>query len=93
MKAEKTPTWRLFLWAIVAMAGLVGLTMIFPVPPQGRLIFWIAVPFVGVLFLGIGLISNWAVTSQWIQEHRSQVLTILLILGILAKVLDFLHKK
>jgi hypothetical protein len=93
VKVEKTPTGRLLLWAFVAMAGLVGLAMIYPVPPQGRLIFWIVVPLVGALFLGIGLVSNWAMSSQWIREHRGLVITLLLILGILAKVLDLLHKK
>ena len=90
LKQGKIPTWRLFLWAFVAMGGVAY----FLYPRDPRHIFWAAaIVFTGVFIVGFGLLLNWAPSSPWMRKNAYALLAFGTLANAVLVLWEVLHRK
>jgi hypothetical protein len=88
LKQGKIPTWRLGLWAIVAMVG-VG----YFIPDNSPRLFWVSVFFTGAFVVGMAHMLYWVQTSQWLRANAIWLVVIGTLLTVLLELLDILYSR
>lgn len=98
-RTGRPPTWRVMLYALIAMA--IPLYFFYPhlneLQPGLKFLFWIIIFAIGAFVVFFGIILPWMVkrNKSWIIEHRGLVLRVLyvaLTLNALLKLWDIIEK-
>jgi hypothetical protein len=92
LKQRKPPTWRLALWAIVAMAGVAY----FGHPdPDKRVLSIASILLMGVIIFAFGLylVQMQTTKNHWLLKHAHLIAAIAFALSLLIKIIDLLFHK